>query len=311
MKKKSHLPRESRPTSPVSEDERRGLHYSDFQIQNFRCLRDLTVGPMMRVNLIAGENNSGKTALLEALFLHSGAFNPALTMTVAGLRGIGTLKLEFGRPVQTPWSTLFSDLDESLQIRLVGHNASGRTRTIAINTTSDKGDLAAVRSISKSPPQNGQGSAASGSRADVLKWHHSGLGGEGIHLLIFDGPEIKTHPAAVSPPPFPGRFMSARWNPDFAEIAEQFGELEVEKKQDVLLNILRIIEPKLTRLSTILLGPTPMLHADVGIGKLIPVAFLGDGILRLTAIILWIIHTAGGVLLIDEVDNGFHYSHLR
>src|SRR5207248_1777573 len=49
----------------------------------------------------------------------------------------------------------------------------------------------------------------------------------------------------------------------------------------------------------------------VGIGRLIPIAFLGDGILRLTRIILWIIHTAGGVLFLDEVDNGFHYSHLR
>jgi hypothetical protein len=112
-------------------------------------------------------------------------------------------------------------------------------------------------------------------------------------------------------PLFPGRFIGSRWSPDFPEIAEQFGELEIERKEDVLLKILRLIEPKLNRLSTVLLGGVPMLHADVGIGKLIPVAFLGDGILRLARIILWIIHSSGGVLLIDEVDNGFHHSHLR
>ncbi len=38
------------------------------QIENFRCFRQLTVDPLKRINLICGQNNSGKTALLEALF---------------------------------------------------------------------------------------------------------------------------------------------------------------------------------------------------------------------------------------------------
>jgi predicted ATPase len=112
-------------------------------------------------------------------------------------------------------------------------------------------------------------------------------------------------------PVYPGRFLGSRWAPNFPEIADQFGELEIDKKEQDLLRILRLMEPRLTRLSTILYGGIPMLHGDIGIGKLIPVAFLGDGLLRLTTIILWIIHTAGGILLIDEVDNGFHYSHLQ
>ena len=89
MKKKKI--RVESPTARASKvDENRvedDLRYSNFEVQNFRCIRNLTVDPMERVNLIAGENNAGKTALLEALFLHSGAFNPQLVMSVAGLRG--------------------------------------------------------------------------------------------------------------------------------------------------------------------------------------------------------------------------------
>lgn len=38
-------------------------------IQNFRQFRDLRIEPLKRINLIAGKNNSGKTGVLEALYL--------------------------------------------------------------------------------------------------------------------------------------------------------------------------------------------------------------------------------------------------
>ena len=34
--------------------------YTSFTIENFRCFENLTVGPLARVNLIAGQNNVGK-----------------------------------------------------------------------------------------------------------------------------------------------------------------------------------------------------------------------------------------------------------
>lgn len=40
--------------------------YTGFRAHNFRCFRDLQVKGLRRVNLIAGENNVGKSALLEA-----------------------------------------------------------------------------------------------------------------------------------------------------------------------------------------------------------------------------------------------------
>jgi hypothetical protein len=40
-----------------------------FRVQNFKCFEDLSLEGLGRVNLIAGANNVGKTALLEALLL--------------------------------------------------------------------------------------------------------------------------------------------------------------------------------------------------------------------------------------------------
>jgi len=42
---------------------------TELYIKNFRGLKEITVGPLKRVNLIIGQNNTGKTGLLEALFL--------------------------------------------------------------------------------------------------------------------------------------------------------------------------------------------------------------------------------------------------
>ena len=41
---------------------------SSFTIHNFRTFEHLCLEKLQRVNLIAGDNNTGKTALLEALW---------------------------------------------------------------------------------------------------------------------------------------------------------------------------------------------------------------------------------------------------
>lgn len=48
----------------------------DIQIKNFRCFEDTKIEGFQRVNLIGGKNNSGKTALLEAIFIY---ISPELT----------------------------------------------------------------------------------------------------------------------------------------------------------------------------------------------------------------------------------------
>ena len=55
---------------------RRCLMYKSFRVKNFRCFKDLQINDLGRVNLIAGKNNTGKTALMEAIHIHSGIAIP-------------------------------------------------------------------------------------------------------------------------------------------------------------------------------------------------------------------------------------------
>ena len=57
-------------------------------IHNFRQFRNLHLEGLAPINLITGQNNAGKTTLLEALFLLDGPLDPSRTIVVANFRGI-------------------------------------------------------------------------------------------------------------------------------------------------------------------------------------------------------------------------------
>ena len=51
-----------------------------------------------------------------------------------------------------------------------------------------------------------------------------------------------------------------------------------------------------------------MIWADIGLPELIPLAALGDGLGRAARLFTGMIHVEGGVLMVDEIENGFHHS---
>jgi hypothetical protein len=61
---------------------------TSFSIKNFRCLPDLQLDGLRRINLLVGANNTGKTSLLEALFLNLGAHNPEICVRLNAWRGL-------------------------------------------------------------------------------------------------------------------------------------------------------------------------------------------------------------------------------
>lgn len=44
-------------------------HFTELHIQNYKCLQNLKITTLSQINLFAGENNKGKTTLLEAIYL--------------------------------------------------------------------------------------------------------------------------------------------------------------------------------------------------------------------------------------------------
>ncbi len=84
------------------------------QIRNFRGFNALKIDQLSGINLIVGKNNSGKTSLLEAIFLLSGAGNAQMAINDNVIRGLESGVVSTSEPF---WKQLFSNLDMGRSIR--------------------------------------------------------------------------------------------------------------------------------------------------------------------------------------------------
>jgi len=295
--------------------------YTSFEVKNFRGFKDLTIKGLERINLIAGVNNIGKTALLEALFLHCGAYNLQLVLNINVFRGIESMKIEFKMRGETPWDSLFYQYDTHAKIKMIGKYTKTGYRTVLLSPLEKPEELANTSlGILKKPEEliSTENSekyrviepelAFTSTPAKVLKLEYEENGRVGTYNMIF----VPGEPPRLSPlppePPFPAFFQLARVRFPLKLDAEFYGKLEVQGKQDVLLRALKIIEPRLKRVAVVITGGEPILHGDIGIGHLLPLPVMGESMARLASFVLRIVNAPGGVVLIDEIENGLHHS---
>src|SRR5712691_8463335 len=107
--------------------------YSAVTVKNFRCFERFSIEPLARVNLIAGKNSVGKTALLEAIYLLIGAQNIELAFRIGVFRG-------FELPKVTPtilhdlfWSPLFLNLNLQTVAEVAGRLTHGGSQQVRLS----------------------------------------------------------------------------------------------------------------------------------------------------------------------------------
>jgi hypothetical protein len=299
--------------------------YTSFSIENFRCIKEMTLEPLARVNLIAGKNNMGKTALLEALWLHSGPNLPDLGDRLARFRGI---------PGQEPvrlMHDLFNDFDPERTISLSakGEGEVGKGMLRVKSRPMDSAVTAPGPNGHSPPPRGSQESDVSAvSDTEIVfdytdeegqKYVSSGWwarsGGHAVQVganaqMLFTNEGMAGKRANM-----PGRptniFISARQRTGPEEDVQRFGEAELEGYADRIANFLKRVDARIERLMTIAAPPAAMVYADVGLSRPVPIGFLGDGVGRLLSMALAFHQARNGMILIDEVENGLHYTALR
>ncbi len=293
--------------------------YRFFKVKNFRCFEEVALNKLARVNVIAGKNNVGKTALLEALFLHCGGYNPELALRVNAFRGIETMKVELGRWAETPWDSLFYRFRSSQVIELEGEDTETGKRVVRLRVLEKPQELNRVRGFARSSiadarkglsPDVGQQLPGFSETAKVLELECEQANWRGSYSLILDHRGVRTEPIPPEPP-FPAFFQAARMRVPLVEEAERFGKLQVSGRHEAVFRILQLVEPELRQLTMVVAAGQPMLHGDVGLGRLVPLPVMGEGMARLASLVIHMGNAANGVVLVDEIENGLHHSVLR
>jgi putative AbiEii toxin of type IV toxin-antitoxin system len=279
--------------------------YSRISIKNFRGIESLEAEGLRRINLIVGRNNSGKTTFLESLFLLGGATSPLVPTTLGQLRG-----QRWGGSSPDPvWRPVFHNLDPRIPVEILGQQVGERQeRKLRIEALE-------VSSFADSyePSLGGEfGIAAATQDFDIggLRLRYSGApGNEVITNSIFDPKSGNIDAPSKDRDDFVRTTMlSARAYSSLARDAQQFSFLLKIKQEHDVLNGIHIIDRSVQRIEVVSEPSGPSIYLDVGLDALVPLAVGGEGLVRLFSIIVELTASRNGVLLIDEIDNGFHYS---
>ena len=100
-------------------------------------------------------------------------------------------------------------------------------------------------------------------------------------------------------------------------VVELFEAIVLTPDEEMVIEALKIIEPSIERIATsgserLRIGPETtrggVLVRCKGIEGRIPIGSMGDGIWRMLGIALALVRAANGILLIDEIDTGLHFS---
>ena len=277
--------------------------YDSLHIRNFRGLHELTIHTLSRINLIAGRNNSGKTTLLEAIFLLSGWGNPSLAFTISSIRGISSGSGSLEEIGDFLWKPLFNRLLTDTKIAVSGEfKPLGRLDLRISLGQADTVEIPFGHSGTLFQPIEPDRSMLTFSFSDATRQQHDAA------IRLKDG-----HIAADTPKlpiGFPARFLSSRLG-NLQEEANQLGQLRTRKQGELVVDALRAIEPRLKSVEDNSASGQPMIWADVGLPELLPLPVLGEGMNRITRLVLAIASTPDGVVLVDEIENGLHHSALK
>lgn len=112
----------------------------------------------------------------------------------------------------------------------------------------------------------------------------------------------------LPPDVYPALLISSSHVIDASENANRLSELSISKKKKVVLDAIQKIYPQITDLSSEVVGGQQMVYAELSnVDKHLPIQVVSSGINKYLGLILAIHQQQGGVVLIDELENGFYY----
>ena len=272
---------------------------TSLRISNYRAFRELRMDELSRINLISGRNNSGKTTLLEALLMLSSG-HPEITLHSSIIRGMRSERLPPAAIPSVYWRQMFSSLDFGIPIEIsADHQSSGCLNMKVELQQSDvvKTSIAVSNEVLLGEELQDPTLLATIRRSDADSWQRRiQITDKEIHMERRNQPVL--FPASIVPSGIG----------DLKSDAECLDALKKQKQGHRVVEALQIVDPSLTSLEVISQTGSPMIWADTGLSELVPLPTVGEGMVRVSRLAMCMVLARGGVLLVDEIENGIHHS---
>jgi len=260
-------------------------------IRNFRGIDSLEIDGLTKFNLFVGKNNSGKTTILEALFLLLGMSNPMLPNSINQIRGLNLQSA-------SQFKSLFHNLLLEKRPVIKGKFEDMTERELEIQGIFQQKDASPVLSSSYSSSEI--------TGIELKFWqqqrHCSKTSGQSAIRYNNDA-SFQIVPDKTYIEKFSGSYISPDKN-DLATLI-RFSEIIKHNSGDGILKALQLFDNNILAIQPLHDG---IYFKIKDINELVPLAIMGDGIKRFLNIITAVWETKTSFICVDEIENGLHYS---
>ena len=274
------------------------MHLDSLKIKNFRILEDVTIEKLGHVNLIVGKNNSGKSTVLEALALLASGFNPEVMLFISNNRNVyrhlNTKDTE-SKVFSIENIISKSNEDPFLNWTYIGNQSHYLTFGYVKNGKNNNLDIDRERGYSFTYFIDDR---------DFMNFEVKAMSNR---ALFMDMSENSHH---MKKKAFNFGYITTN-NIDLNLFASSWDKIALTDDENLVLEMLKLIDSDITNLAFLSLVDSETRIPFVRLKNIetrIPLHQMGDGIFRLLQIILEIPKSKNSILLIDEFENGLHYS---
>lgn len=278
------------------------------KISNFKIFKTLTLDGLHQITLISGKNNVGKSTLLESIFFSNGYYNAESFININNMRGaVNTLRTDI-------WKSFINAYSEtnSFEIEKIENGIKKNilveledNRNIIAHSFLDNmnfGDSKVSEKINDNRSITHQLSilATDEENKDTLQY-----------FVKYDG---QIQAASNSALDNPLRictytyYFSSKLSMNQSSLAEMLGRLDIDGKSVYVIKALQILDPEIVGVKTLVQNSFIRIYASMNNGRSMPIDNMGDGICKLIAICTFILSNPNSLILVDEMENGFHYS---
>ncbi|MCP4374697.1 MAG: AAA family ATPase, partial [bacterium] len=290
----------------------------ELRIDGYRGFESFEMTGLAQVNLVVGRNSSGKTALLEAIELLSSPGYPVRPLLAPLRRRDENFPDEEGsmpRKIEYDMGHLF-----------YGHKLSiGSSFAVDANTSIGYDFVRATILAPDIESQRTLFADYSSEEDDFHGWSlalslESSMNHDPLVLPLTSRGGL-SRGVLLPPPERPVSDETSRKTTFLTtdsftsqEVAQSWTSIVLTEDEDMVIQALRILDDNIERVAFV---GTSRGHARNGRGGLlvkykdsdpIPIGSLGDGMWRMFCIAVALIRSRGGILLVDEIDTGLHYS---
>ena len=271
-------------------------HLSSFKAVHYRGIDGLSLPRLSQANLVTGVNGIGKTALIEAMWLFTGRYNPTLLWNANVQRSSVS--------VLDPVARLSND---ALELQGTEDGSSHRMKTEFEKTA----DITPPATTGETAQQGLMQLPVVGRIKTCLDGKLAKGGVKGMQPTPW-GMVVHETP----PPPAPRAdcvIESTKFQLDTpGEYLQRYSDIVRENCKTELTNAINLVLPGVEGLE-ILTSRTgeSYLSALTADGVQLPLHDLGGGVVRMYRLMLSFFASRDGILLADEMENGIHHSALR